>query len=149
MIPIFKERLKRQSGFTFLEIIAVMVIMGIVAAVVITRFIYVPSTNLQAEINTLKGHLRFAQSKAMNDLPGIKWGIKIGSSSYTLIRVGADGNESTPVFLPDESSATRNFSPITAAAITVLFDDWGRPGQQVPTMGGVTISITPNTGFIP
>jgi prepilin-type N-terminal cleavage/methylation domain-containing protein len=140
-----------KGGFTLMEIIAVLLILAVVSALVISRGMATDQVKLQAEVDTLKGHLRFAQSRAMNDLPGTQWGISLAGSSYTLVRVDASGTTS-PLNLPGTSSTTHNFAPISATPATVLFDDWGRPpGNTSITLafGGKTITITTNTGFIP
>ena len=142
-----EKTLQDSKGFTMIEIIAVLIILGIIAAVVVSRGMSTGDVNLQTEINTLKGHLRFAQSRAMNDLQGTKWGISLARNSYTLIRVDTSGTTS-PLSLPGESSATHSFAPISATTATVLFDDWGSPDINALTFGGKTITITPNTGFI-
>jgi MSHA pilin protein MshC len=154
-----KERMRSKSdrGFTLIEIIAVLVILGIISAVAISRGISTDTVSLTAEENTLKGHLRYAQYLALNDIPPAKWGINLQGSSYTLVK-NESGNGTTfttPVSLPAESSATHSFSPITATPSTVLFDEWGSPtingDPNVSSIffGGKTITITTNTGFIP
>ena len=128
--------------------IAVLIIAAIIAAVVVVGGTSTADVNLQAEVDTLKSHLRYAQYLAMNDIPPTRWGISVGSSSYTLVK-DFGGTPSTPFHLPNESSATHDFSPIAAAVVTVLFDEWGSPNNTSITFGGQTITITANTGFIP
>ena len=57
-----------EKGFTLLEIIAILVILGILAVVVVSR-----TTSMNAEVyagaDTLKTHLRYAQILAMNTNP--------------------------------------------------------------------------------
>ena len=142
------RRLRKNRGFTLIEVIAVLVIVAIIAAVVLVRGMSTADVNLQAEMDTLKSHLRYAQYLAMNDIPPNRWGISVGSSSYTLVK-DFGGTPSTPYLLPNESSATHDFSPIAASAVTVLFDEWGSPDNTAITFGGKTINITANTGFIP
>jgi MSHA pilin protein MshC len=139
-----------KGGFTLMEIIAVLVILAVVSAVVVSRGMGTETAKLQAEVDTLKGNLRYAQYRAMNDLPATQWGINLGGSSYTLVRVDTSGTTS-PLNLPGTSSATHNFTPISATPATVLFDDWGNPGNTSITLafGGKTITVTANTGFIP
>jgi prepilin-type N-terminal cleavage/methylation domain-containing protein len=147
---IVKSRRGNNGGFTLIEIIAVLVIIAIISAVVISRGTVTNDAKLQAEVDTLKGHLRYAQTLAMNDLPETKWGINLGGSSYTLVRVGTTGTTS-PFNLPNESSATHSFAPINATATgTVLFNESGSPDTPIPTiaLGGKSIPITQNTGFI-
>jgi prepilin-type N-terminal cleavage/methylation domain-containing protein len=145
---IMRGRQQENKGFTLIEMIAVLVIVAIIMAVAISRGIATGDVKLQAEVDTLKGHLRYAQYLAMNDIAPAKWGINVGGSSYTLIRFYANATTS-PYSLPGESSATHSFAPITATPVTILFDDWGSPDNTSITLGGQTMTITANTGFIP
>jgi len=144
------SKLSNSKGFTIIEIVAVLIILGIIAAVAISRGLSVNDVTAQSEVETLKGHLRFAQSRAMNELSPVKWGIQANGSSYTLVR-NLNGDNTTfdsPALLPGESSATHATEITGAGSGTVLFDDWGRPSATEVTFVGRTISITPDTGFI-
>jgi prepilin-type N-terminal cleavage/methylation domain-containing protein len=149
---IVKGRLGNDRGFTLIEIIAVLVILAIVSAVVISRGTVTDTASLQAEVDTLKGHLRYAQYLALNDIPPVKWGIQVGGPSYILIKVDA-GVTTSPFSLPGGSSATHGFeNGVTATGTgTVLFNEWGSPDIPIPAiaLGGQSITITANTGFIP
>lgn len=154
----------KKNGFTLIEVIAVLVIVAIIAAVVVARGMSTADVNLQAETDTLKSHLRYAQYLALNDIYPIKWGIQISGDSYKLVRSGngAAIDSTTPYNLPGESSDTHSISPITATA-TVLFDEWGSPYNEFAKLTGnaawtitltqgsqsKSIEIIPETGFIP
>jgi len=148
------ERLKNDRGFTLIEIISVLLIIAIISAVILTRTTMTNEATLRAETDTLKAHLRYAQTLAMNDAPPIQWGIEVKESSYTLVKKTNDADTTddvvSPFSLPNESSKKHAFSSITATPATVWFDDWGSPsGDLSLTLGGKTITITSNTGFIP
>ncbi len=134
------------------EIIAVLIIIGIVVAVVVSQTTPTSTYNLATEVETLKVHLRYAQLRAMSDTD--TWGIRFESGSYTLQEDGTD----TSFFLPNENSATHTFESgvsKTSGDTTVTIDDWGSPGTSNNTItlsaGGTsrTITVTKNTGFIP
>ena len=149
---IMRDRLKNNKGFTLIEAIAVLIILGIVSAAVISRGMATADVDLQVEVDTLKSHLRYAQYLAMNNVSPAKWGIQINGQSYTLVR-NLTGNGTTfdsPYKLPNESSATHSISPFSATS-TVLFDEWGSPGVANINiaLGGKTIEINAGTGFIP
>lgn len=152
---VMRHRLKNNKGFTLIEAVAVLVILGIISAVVISRGMDTREVELQAEIDTLKGHLRYAQYLALNQNDATsdvtlttKWGIRQETqNSYTLIK-DESSNQTSPYSLPGESSATHDAS--FAVSGTVLFDEWGRPDNGASmVIGGQTITITPETGYIP
>lgn len=148
---IISERSRQNNGFTLIEVIAVLVIAAILTAVVVVRGMSTADVNLQAEVDTLKSHLRYAQYQALNDIAPVKWGINLQGSSYTLVR-NISGDNTTfdsPFRLPNESSATHDFSPVAATNAAVLFNEWGSPNITSITFGGQTIAITANTGFMP
>jgi prepilin-type N-terminal cleavage/methylation domain-containing protein len=158
-------RIPKNQGFSLVEIIAVLIIMGLIAAVVISRLTD-NSSDLIAQTEVVKSHLRYAQSRAMNS--DVIWGIVSTGPSYWLFR---DGNTANRVTLPGEDSDTVNLSAkgISLEAFTLSFDSWGIPhtdaaasdGQELAaagpesqltiSAGGMSrsITITPNTGFIP
>jgi prepilin-type N-terminal cleavage/methylation domain-containing protein len=161
---IMRYRLRNDRGFTLIEIIAVLVILAIISAVVISRGTMTDAASLQAEVDTLKGHLRYAQYLALNDISQTtgyatptKWGINIsGTTSYNLVKYVSGVSAAHTFSLPGESSATHDFkfSSGTTVAVTgnnpILFDEWGSPGTTSSsiTIGGQAITITANTGFI-
>src|SRR3990172_875443 len=99
---IMRDRLKNDKGFTLIEVIAALIIIAILTAVVISRGTGIDTVNLHAEVDTLKGHLRYAQYLAMNDISSTtgyatptKWGIDIGTNSYELVKY-VSGTKVTP-----------------------------------------------------
>ncbi|MBU1570192.1 MAG: prepilin-type N-terminal cleavage/methylation domain-containing protein [Proteobacteria bacterium] len=161
---IMRYRCRNDKGFTLIEVIAVLVIVAIVSAVVISRGMDTDAVNLQVEIDTLKGHLRYAQYLALNDISPVKWGIDVGGSSYELVKYSITTKQSHTFILPGDSSATHNFANgITGPStlINVLFDEWGSPynaSAKVAAAWTITLTqgsqsksmeIKPETGFIP
>lgn len=147
--------LKNPQGFTIIEIIALLMIIGVLSAVAISRVSATDTYSLTSEVETLKAHLRFAQARALSD--DVSWGISLTTNSYTLLKNGA----TAPYNLPNENSAThtlQNGASITSGTVSIAFDKWGRPidslGNPVTTnipitiSGSHTITVTKNTGFI-
>lgn len=137
-----------QRAFTILEVIAVMMIIGILSAIAVTRFISAEKYSAAAEADILKTHLRYVQFRALSD--NSTWGMSFNVNSYTMLR---DGN-TAPYNLPNEGSATHTLpSGVTVSGGTVTFDEWGSPGTSSISISispaGGTITITRNTGFIP
>jgi prepilin-type N-terminal cleavage/methylation domain-containing protein len=170
---------KKESGFTLLEIIAVLVVMGILAVIAVSR-----SINYNAEVysgaDALKSHLRYAQTLAMNYSPTstgvpVIWGISGTTNSYWLFQ---GTNTTNYMLLPEDDTfinpdRTINLSTKKiklTAGFTIFFDNRGIPytaytSATVNTpLGGImtinvqplnaatpniAVTITPLTGYIP
>jgi len=151
---------RRNAGFTMIEIITVLVLIGIVTVVVVGRQISV-NTELHSQVSAVKTHIRYAQSLCMNS--DITWGICCDGSDYWLFKDGDTGDQ---VRLPGENSSTVDLSDkdISMDTFTVSFTEKGVPctddGATVTQSGDRNISIsaggdsesitiTQNTGYIP
>ncbi len=144
-------------GFTLLEMITVLIILGIIAVVAVAKYRDTGADDLAAA-NTLKAHLRYAQLRAMGDI--VPWGIEIEADRYTLKKVDENGVfENAPVNLPGENSQTKDDLEVSLSPETIIFSAArGQPidsdenlisGNQIIDVGSTqTITITPETGFI-
>lgn len=149
-----KNNKKRQHGFTLLEVIAVIVIVSVLAAVAVSRFASTSSTSLVAETDILKSHLRYAQYRAMSD--AMPWRLSFSTNTYSLSYYDESTSQWKSSTLPNENSATHTLlNGITVSGSTVTFDEWGSPGTAPVSITvsedgatAATIEITANTGFI-
>ncbi|MFH1734109.1 MAG: type II secretion system protein [bacterium] len=163
-------RHKREKGVTMIELVAVLIILGILAAVAIVRFGSTAEVDLKAQTEVLKSHIRYSQLRAMNaDADKTtnlncesSFGINTSINSYFMFR---DCSTATTVRLPGaESNSISLPSGMALTATTITFDEWGRPctdmdgktiaAADIPltlNYGGSseTITITKNTGFVP
>ena len=159
----------KNSGFTIIEIVVVLIIMGIVSAYAIGRAMFT-ETDLKIQTQVLKAHLRHAQSRAMSS--NLIWGIQTdgGGATYSLFRLNSD-NSVTLMNLPGEDGDTVDLSTmgLSMTAGKYSFDSRGLPylagaaeaapgtlqdTNDIPitlTSGSdsAPITITKNTGFIP
>mgnify|MGYP001335431434 FL=1 len=148
-----------KDGFTMIEVIAVLVIMGILSAVVAVKMSNTSAIDLASQVEAVKGHLRYAQTRAMNSNL-VAWGINFNSTTSYYLFQGA--GSATPVQLPGEDSATISLtakkSGLTITPVRVTFNEFGSPcdasgtpltADVTVTTSGGTITITKNTGFIP
>ncbi|MCX5908501.1 MAG: prepilin-type N-terminal cleavage/methylation domain-containing protein [Deltaproteobacteria bacterium] len=167
-------RARDPRGFTLIEIIATLVIIGIVVAVIINRVIGTSDTSRVAQESVIKNHIRYAQGMAMKR--GGIWGIKCDGPDYWLFRTNAPDTPGNQIVLPGEDNAKVTLAnknvTMTASSgptFTVSFDATGRPytdaAINMPVSAGnpVTITVdsipagsgtpsfnvTPETGFIP
>jgi MSHA pilin protein MshC len=169
MYKLLKARDSR--GFTLIEIIGVLMLVGILTVVVISRVMSTASTDRIVQESVIKNHIRYAQAKAMKQ--GTIWGIKCDGTDYWLFITNAPDTVTNQITLPGEENAKVILADkkITMNAFTVFFDVNGRPYtaytdastntpvstanplsitvDSVPADVAATFGITPETGFMP
>jgi len=157
----------KEKGFTLVEIIAVLVIIGIVAAYAGLRMTSTADVNNKAMAEALKSHIRFVQMKAMNTEPDpsapsdchASCGISMSANSYFMFR---NCKLNDKVILPGSETDVVSLKNMALSPATVAFDRYGRPCDNLNcagltpstanttiTLGTETITITKNTGFVP
>lgn len=150
----------RTNGFTLIEIIAVMLIISIGLTVVVSRMTETNDNELTGQIEVIKSHLRYAQSKAMSSTSSF-WYIHFETTpaQYTLYE---DGNQKYFLGEPNITISLKSGMSLSGGTY-VLFDNLGRPypnntgasGTQLTTVKTIitssvgNIEIKPETGFIP
>lgn len=171
------SRLKSIHGFSLVEVIAVLVILIIVSAVIVSQS-GTYSTDLVTQTEILKTHLRYAQSMSMAsvDPTGI-FGIKCDTAFYWAFQ-GTDPDANIIQLLDDQRYNTNNDNKLDlsekkidiSVPYTIYFDHSGIPYSAytsatvntplasdlaiVLTPDGEvtpteTITVTQHTGFIP
>ena len=165
----------RQAGFTLIEIVAVLLLAGVLTAIIMKRNATIEaSNNVTAETAILKTNLRYAQIKSMNSTYTDIWRISFIPGGYTLQQYDdaastwLDRNMPNETVDPDsdglhESHFFSGGVVKSAGAAAILFDNWGIPVQTdrvTPLTSDTTITlsadgnsssltITHNTGYIP
>jgi Tfp pilus assembly protein FimT len=158
------DKTNRINGFTSLEVLVVLIIVGIISVIIIGRS-DIGQTDLMAQTEVIKSHIRYAQSRAMN--ASRSWGIRCNDSGqvYWLFTDGQPDAQKRK--LPGEESDSVDLGryQLVLTPTTFSFDDRGRPcsdanGQtrlvndlsltlSAAGIGTTTITITRNTGFVP
>ena len=145
--------MKRENarGFTLIEFLGVMIMMGILTAVAVSKGTLVTQYELVAQRDILKSYLRFAQLKALHDDSG-PWGFFFFDDSYQLTYNDAEAG----INLPTENDNLHTLpSGITLAGPGSLnFNNLGSPGSSDITLTlsqdteSKVLVIAANTGFI-
>jgi prepilin-type N-terminal cleavage/methylation domain-containing protein len=117
----------KNKGFTFIEVVAVIVVLGVVSAFVIAKtFNFQTNADENASLAKFKNHLGYARTKALNS--EAKWGIGIVSSGYFLFKE----NISDKKLFPGEENLVVDYSSsgnILISGSTILFDNFGHPSD--------------------
>lgn len=149
------------NGFTLVEVIAVLFILGILGIIAASRFSGTDEMRDAAGMDLFKAHIRYARLMAMKNETtdtGGYWGIDTDGTDYWLFS-GTTAATSNKAVLPGESGSDVPLGTSTLSMNALFFDGYGRPftspGTQLTTgnnpyitMNGTTITITPGTGCI-
>lgn len=168
--------MRRPAGFTILEIIVVLLLMGIVSAYILGRSLTTTDLDLVSATDKLRLQLRYAQAEAMKQAHKDEpvWGIRAGAGKYWLFRDTDPDVEAKKVRLPGADYRTPTSTEVettdlkvTLSDFTIFFDRIGKPytaytSEAVNTpvagsplavtvtagTGSRTITITPETGLV-
>lgn len=148
------------GGFTLVEVITVLLIIGILSALIATRGNTL-NGDLSARMSEVRSQLRYVQLRAMKTGAGYL-ALQCSNSTYWAYDTASPG---TYLLLPGEKSTTVTLSDKNMAmnAFTIAFDRFGIPYSGSPltklannatitiTAGGQSDSlyVTPETGFVP
>ncbi len=141
----------RALGFTLIEVVAVLIILGILAAIAVNRIHFDPDQWINPDL--FASHLRYAQSRAMaTEQP---WGLTAAGGTYTMFKVDTKTGALKTVKLPSEAGKEVQKG-------TWWFDDMGRPygttynDTASPVnkdihikVAGKIVTITAVTGYVP
>ena len=152
--------MRQEAGFTIVELVAVMVIIGIIAAISAPRFVGVDAFDARGSYSTLTAALRYAQKTAIAQRRNVYANVNTSTRSVCL---GYTSNCSSAVIDPATQVAyAKTLSSnvaITASATPLGFDGLGRPipnasatftiqNTAVPSEPIRTITIEQDTGYV-
>lgn len=143
------------TGFTMIELVVTMVIIGIMAFVVLPRFDALGGFDVRGAADQAASYLRFAQKSALAQRRHVKIDGLLSTSTSPTITVwdtaGCTGT-SASLTLPGKFASPKSSVSVTGTG-TVCFDTLGGPagaGSIVFTGGGATRTVTIEavTGFV-
>lgn len=85
-----------QAGFTLIEIMVVLVIIGMVMLLVIPRLPSSDQENLKISARTLASTLRYLQESAATSGTSYRLALTPGTESVRIFEIGADGSDKDP-----------------------------------------------------
>jgi prepilin-type N-terminal cleavage/methylation domain-containing protein len=150
---------QREGGFTLIELIMVIAVLGLAAALVIPQMGSVQVLRVQAALQTVVSDLTFAQADAIAFQQRRAVVFDTENNRYRLVSVpGSTIDEANTLYLPegaggryivnlnvDRYAGARLASSTFTTASPLVFDDLGSPmadaGSDTPGSGG-TVTIT-------
>ncbi|MBL1276585.1 MAG: type II secretion system protein [Ectothiorhodospiraceae bacterium] len=130
----FFYRNKHQSGFTLIELVMVIVIMGVLSVFAVSKFNR-NAFDVVAASGELVQAIRYAQDKSMSHSGAVNYQIDITGTGYTVTQGGVD------IVHPIDGTLgyTKTWTDITLdTSATIIFNAYGDPGLGSP----VTITLS-------
>jgi MSHA pilin protein MshC len=128
-----------ESGFTMTELITIMVILGILAAVAVPRFVDNETFQNRAAADQAKAVFRYAQKTA------------IASHSTVTVNLSNGAQNCSTAVVAGVISCVLPNSVELSGATSLGFDLMGRPVPNAAAsavVGGTTITIEAETGYV-
>ena len=153
------SRLRRQSGFTVIELVVVMVLIGILAVNAMPHFFTASRFQEMGFTDTTRGSLLYARKLAVASRCDTR--ISIDAGGYQLWQRASDcgsGNFTRAVLRPGGGAwAASSPDGIAVSSLDVFFDAAGRPydhatstllaSARTVTIGSRSITLEPVTGY--
>ena len=152
---------EHQRGFTLVELVMVMVIVGILGAVVAPRFFDNNVFQSRGFTDQVKASLRYAQKVAIAQHRNVCVALAAGSITLTIANAGGAASPcGSGLALPEGGNSVTAPSGVTLSPVTsIIFDALGKPfdtlgnpsvAQKIITISGATkpIIVEAETGYV-
>ena len=127
-------------GFTLLEVVAVLILVGLLTYAAVPKMNY-DNQNLYRAVTILRNHLQYAQMRSLSY--GEQYGVRsVSGNSYVLFR----NSTSTTMPFPGGGKPYTLDSNVSISSFNVSFDSWGTPyngtNKNSPLESPMVITIT-------
>jgi len=139
----------RHKGFTLVELIIVIVLLGILSTVAFSTFFSLSTYRERAAYDELAGAVRYAQKLAVASGCAVR--INIGSNNYTVQQHVTDCTTGVFTTLVGHPVTSGLFSGVTIASVPASFDfdAMGRSSSAAAiTVGSLSFNVIAATGYV-
>jgi MSHA pilin protein MshC len=135
--------LQKESGFTLVELVVIIIVLGIISAFALPRFFNLDQYQQRAAYDEVASALRYAQKLAVGS--GCDVRVVFAGNTYALQqRTGCATGLFTPI-----AGHPINSGAVSGVNLTIIFDPMGRCSNDVTiTVGGRTIDVIAETGTV-
>jgi len=139
----------RNSGFTIVELIVIIMILGVLSAIVLPKFFNLSDYQERAAYDEVAGAVRYAQKLAVAS--GCDVRVDLSGNGYALQQHATNCTTGSFATLSGHPVTSNNFSSVTivSAPSSFIFDAMGRPSNSVTvTVGSYSFNVITETGSV-
>jgi len=150
----YSDPSKAQAGFTMVELVVTMVIIGIMAIAIVPRMSLLRGFDEIGYRDQVKSALEYARKSAVAGRRHVQIAIVGGTVTVTAASALPETNPTTynrNLQLPGTNSHTFTApNGVTISDTTIVFDPLGRPstGAAITVSGAGTITVEAETGYV-
>ena len=147
-----------QSGFTLVELVVVIILVGVLAVIAIPRFQGVASFNAMGFTDRVTESLRYAQKQAIAKRRNVCAAFSATAVTFTFASVAGAGQPCNTNLVGPGGQSPYTVTPegngvaFTSPPTNFSYDALGRPstGQSISITGDGTrtLSVEPETGYV-
>ena len=141
--------LKHGAGFTLVELVVVLVLLGILAVVALPKFFNLDGYQTRVAYDEVAGAIRYAQKLAVAS--GCEVQVNILGGSYALQQHSTDCTSGAFSTITNHSVTSNTISGVTFSATpsSFIFDAMGRSSNAVTVnIGSDSFNLIAETGYV-